>query len=262
VNTEAFSIAVAVNDTEILQRNLLQSPDLLDNGRNQLIVKRGFSSASLAYNSAIDEAENDTIIFVHQDVYLPEGWFADLRRCLQSLHQRGIDWGVLGCFGSRHAAAGGLGRVYTNGMGHHGRVLSEPEPIETLDEILLVLRRSSRLRFDPELPHYHLYGTDICLAARDKGMPSFAFQGFCIHNTRQLLTLPPDFYQAYHYVRRKWDRYLPIYASCITISGSNGELYRRRIREFAVKALRRGKVPKARLDDPRVVLRSDALRVS
>jgi hypothetical protein len=45
---------------------------------------------------------------------------------------------------------------------------------------------------DP-LPHYHLYGTDICMAAREKGMMSYAIPAFCIHNTNQLLALPEEF---------------------------------------------------------------------
>ena len=64
---EAFTVAVSVNQEEVLQRNLLLSPGLLDGGRNQLLVKRGYPSASLAYNASIDEADNDIVIFVHQD---------------------------------------------------------------------------------------------------------------------------------------------------------------------------------------------------
>jgi hypothetical protein len=254
VREEGLTIAVAVNDLSVLQQNLLLSPGLLNNGRHELLIKRGFRSASLAYNSALDEAKNDTIVFVHQDIYLPDTWFADLRRCIRSLDRAGARWGVLGCFGSRRGAVGGLGRVYTNGMGRHGRVLSEPEPVETLDEIVLVMRRSSGLRFDVRLPHFHLYGTDICMEAREQGMSTFAFQGFCVHNTRQLLTLPAEFYESYRYLRRKWRHALPIYASCITFSPSNGPFYWRRLRELSERFLGARRVAKTRLDDPRVVL--------
>ena len=118
---EAFTIVVSVNNEEVLQKNLLLSPGLLSGGRNQLVIRRHFTSASLSYNSAIDEAEHDIVIFVHQDVYLPDTWFADLKRCLAVLEGMGANWGVLGCYGSRKGAGGGLGRIYTRGLGPHGR---------------------------------------------------------------------------------------------------------------------------------------------
>jgi hypothetical protein len=248
---EAFTIAVSVNSEEVLQKNLLVSPGLLDGGRNQLLVQRDFASASLSYNSAIEQAENDIVIFVHQDLYLPETWFADLRRCLAHLEESDPRWGVLGCYGSRKGAQGGLGRIYTRGLGSHGQKISRPEPIETLDEIVLITRRSSGLRFDPALPHFHLYGPDICMTARQRGLVNYAFQGYCVHNTNQLLTLPKEFYSCYRYIRSKWACYVPIHTSCMKVSFLNEEFYGRRIvdakqRMFGVKQAVQ------RVDDPRM----------
>jgi len=254
-----FTIAVAVNDRETLRNNLYLSPGLTNGGRNEILIKENFKSASAAYNSAIDDASNDVIIFVHQDIYLPETWFPDLRRAISNLKDHKADWGVLGCFGSRRAALGGLGQVFTNGRGVHGNRIAVPEVVETLDEILLVLRKSSGLRFDPALPHFHLYGTDICMEARKRGMDSYAFQGFCVHNTNQLLHLPTEFYACYQYVRRKWKKYLPIYASCTKISRFNDELYLRRLRELGDRALGLHKQPKFRVSDPRNLLADQAI---
>jgi len=248
---DVFTIAVCVNNDEVLQRNLLLSPGLLNGGRNQLIVRRHFASASLAYNSAIDEAENDIIIFVHQDVYLPETWFGDLKRCLAFLETSGTRWGVLGCYGSKRGVPSGLGHVYTVGVGRHGQKIVQPEPVETLDEIVLVIRKSSGLRFDPELPHFHLYGPDICMTAKSRGLVNFAFQAFCVHNTNQLLILPKEFYTCYRYVRQKWSECLPIYTSCMKISFLNEDFYHRRF--YEARQLVFGTSPAAtRVKDPRV----------
>src|SRR4051812_39635967 len=130
---EKFTIVACVNNEEVLQKNLLVSPGLLNGGRNQLVIKRNFTSASLAYNSALEEAENDIVIFVHQDVYLPDTWFADLKRCLAVLEESDVDWGVLGCYGVRKGADDKLGRVYTRGLGAHGHQIINPEPVDTLD---------------------------------------------------------------------------------------------------------------------------------
>ena len=142
---ECFTIVVAVNDVKVLQQNLCLSPGI-NSDNMQLIVKRNYRAASLAYNEAIEEADNEIIIFVHQDVYLPETWFAGLKKSLSYFEKEKISWGVLGCFGSRAGGAGGIGRVCTNGMGLHGREIDKPEPVETLDEIVLVIRKSSGLR--------------------------------------------------------------------------------------------------------------------
>lgn len=254
MSDENFTFAVAVNNRAVLRKNLYLSPGFLKNDKNQVLIKENYPSASLAYNSAIDEAENEIIIFIHQDIYLPENWFSDISRCLSYLEERQINWGVLGCFGSKKNAYGGLGRVYTTGLGVHGKKITQPESVETLDEIILIIRKSSGLKFDPFLPHFHLYGADLCLSAKDKGMTNFAFQGFCIHNTNQLLNLPKEFYDCYRYIKRKWAKFLPIYTSCLTISCFDKELYRKQTREFFKKMLGKEGAPLLRIDDPRIVL--------
>jgi len=254
MNSKKYTFAVAVNSKEVLQKNLFLSPELLNDHKHQILIKENYASASLAYNSALDEAENEIIVFIHQDIYLPETWFSDLNRCLYYLEEKKINWGVLGCFGSRKDAHGGLGRVYTNGLGFHGRKLNEPEAVETLDEIILIIRKSSGLRFDPALPHFHLYGTDMCMSARDKGMPNFAFQGLCVHNTNQLLSLPKEFYDCYYYIKKKWAKFLPMYTSCLIISAFDKELYQKKFSEVAAKILGKKRIPLLRIDDPRIFL--------
>ena len=251
---ERFTIVAAVNSDEVLQQNLLRSPHLLADGANQLLVRRNFPSASLAYNSAIDEAEHDLIIFIHQDIYLPHAWFRDLRRAISILRATDPQWGVLGVFGSRRDAYGGCGEVYTTGRGTHGNRIDRPELVETLDEIVLIIRRASGLRFDSQLPHFHLYGPDLCLTARARGMATYAFQGFCVHNTNQLVVLPREYYQCYRYLRAKWAQYLPIYTSCMTITSMNGEFYSKRIVETGQRILRRLPPPAKRVDDPRTLV--------
>lgn len=254
MGNESFTFAVAVNNTDTLRKNLLLSPGLQPGHKHQILVKEGYSSASEAYNSAIDEAKNEIIIFIHQDIYLPESWFADLAKALSYLDDKKINWGVMGCFGSRRDAHGGLGRVYTNGLGFHGAVLNNPEPIETLDEIVLIIKKSSGLRFDPIMPNFHLYGTDLCLTAQDKGMTNFAFQGFCVHNTNQLLVLPKEFYDCYWYLKKKWEKYLPIYASCLLISRFDKELRIKKLKNLIHKIMRKKRQPLHRVEDPRIFL--------
>lgn len=253
MNQEQFTVVAAVNSREVLQANLLRSPAFSGTNKHQLLFKEGFTSASLAYNSAIEEARHDLILFVHQDVYLPERWFSDVTRSIRELDRNGTTWGVLGAYGARRALRG-VGRIYTTGLGFHGRLIDAPEPIETLDEITLIIRKSSGLRFDNQLPHFHMYGVDLCLSARSQGLTNYAIPASCVHNTNQLLVLPEEFYRCYWYVKRKWARFLPIQTSCIQISRFDAELRRRKIREFIDPMLPDAKVPMRRFDDPRTVL--------
>jgi Glycosyltransferase like family len=258
MSEEQFTVIVAVNDRKVLQQNLLLSPGLANGEVDQLLIQEGFPSASLAYNQAIDQAMNDLLVFVHQDIYLPDDWFHNVRGAIRTLEEGQKKWGILGSFGSTGTATGGLGMVYTTGFGLHGNAIKSPEPAETLDEIIIIMRKSSGLRFDLALPHFHMYGVDICLAARSMGLTNFAIPAFCVHNTNQLLRLPSEFYIGYRYVKRKWSRHLPIYTSCMTISRFDLELFEKKISELLSRLFFR-KIPRSRIEDPRVVMPADYL---
>lgn len=250
MNHLRFTVAVAVNSRKTLERNLLASPALACPQSVEVLGMEGHPSAASAYNRALDESPSDTVVFVHQDVFLPGRWFEGVASAIDALDAAGARWGVLGAYGCRRGVAGGLGRIFTNGLGYHGVPIASPEPVETLDEIVLILRRSSGLRFDPRLPHFHMYGPDICLQARSAGFTNYAIPAFCVHNTRQLIDLPREFFEGYRYVKRKWRRYLPIYTSCMTITRFDTPLYWRELGRLAERLRGRRKVPVDRVEDP------------
>jgi Glycosyltransferase like family len=213
---EGWTLIAAVNDDNVLLTTLLKSPDI--DARCQVIAKRGFRSAGLAYNTAIAEAQNEILVFAHQDVYLPPGWWARVRRSLEQVEEKDPDWGVLGPVGV--AGSGQLaGNVYSTGL---RRIVGEPfeNPVgcSSLDEMVLILQRSSNLRFDKHLPGFHLYGTDICLEASKRNLKSYVIPAFCIHNSNGIVRLPLPFWRAYLYLRRKWWDRLPIRTLCTTIN--------------------------------------------
>ena len=211
-----WTLIVAVNHEDVLQSTLLRSPDVDD--RCQLVLKRSYSTAGQAYNAGIAEAKNEVLVFAHQDVYLPQGWLSRLRRSLVQLDNRDSDWGVLGVSGIANSLDMS-GHVYSTGL---RRILGAPfdRPIEclTLDEMLLVMRRSSGLMFDERLPGFHLYGTDICMTARKRSLKTYVIPAFCIHNSNGIVRLPMTFWKAYLYLRRKWWKQLPISTPCATIT--------------------------------------------
>jgi len=220
-------------------------------------MQENFSSATKAYNSAIDRATHDLVVLAHQDIFLPETWMAQLNRALDVLDAEDPRWGVLGCYGVT-PNDDGHGHVYSSGLGVMGKPFDRPAPVQTLDEIVLVLRKSSGLRFDERLPHFHFYGTDICLRAASRGMKSYAISAFCIHNTHQSLILPKEFYDCCKHIRRVWKDNLPIQTTCIRITRSNLPVHLRRVREFHLRYIRRKTVGGTRVQDVQQIL--DALR--
>jgi hypothetical protein len=232
---------VAVNGREVLEKNFLASPGLCEFSRNQILLQEGFLSASKAYNDALDRSENDLIVFLHQDIILPKSWLPQLDRALTWLEAHDPNWGVIGCYGETRND-GGRGHVYSSGRGILGTPFERPVPIQTLDEIVLIFRKSSGLRFDESLPHFHLYGTDICLRALTMGRTSYAISAFCIHNTTQPLVLPPKFYESWRYIRRTWENNLPIQTTCVRITRLNIPVYVKRLQALYLRYIRRKEV--------------------
>lgn len=229
-----ITFVVAVNNRQILADNFLASPCLQPHHPHQVILQESFRSAATAYNDAIERSVNDLMVFLHQDVVLPKGWLSDLWRALECLQGMDPNWGVLGCYGET-ADDNGRGRIYAPGQGFLGKPLERPAAVQTLDEIVLILRRSSGLRFDERLPHFHLYGPGICLAAAARGKKSYAISALCVHNTQQIFVLPPEFYECYAQFRRIWKDELPIRTTCVTVTRSNFPVFVRRLQEIYMR---------------------------
>ena len=226
-----ITFAIAVNDRNVLRNNLLSSPCFGSSHTHEILEQVGFTSAAVAYNRALELASNDLVVFAHQDLFLPQHWLTQLERSLEYLERFDPEWGVLGCWGAK--STGELvGHIYSTGLGVIGQPFERPVSVQALDEIVLIMRKSSGLRFDANLPHFHFYGTDICLSAKGAGRESYAISAFCVHNTRQLLVLPKEFYSAYDYIRSARWKNLPIRTTCIEISRLNLGLYFRKLNDI------------------------------
>jgi len=249
-----FVVTKSNAGSRLFETNFAASPCLKEVRPESIIVQDGFPSAAIAYNDAIEKAGTDLIVFAHQDVYFPEDWLENLRRSLQILESSDPDWGVLGCWGVKYRGMPG-GYLYSVGLGLVGKPFSRPIAIDTLDEFVLILRKSSQLRFDPGLPHFHMYGTDICMSARRNGKTCYAIPAFSIHNT-SYGPLSREFFQCYRYMRDKWRDCLPIETPCIRIERWNQDLLVRRFKHICFRMGGRADAkPFPRIEDPRSVLR-------
>ena len=253
MQAKPITFVTATNDRAILESNFLASPCLAPGSPHQVLIQEGFPSASLAYNDAIDQSVNDLIVFAHQDILFGTRWVEDLRRALDHLERTDPNWGVLGCYGET-LDDHGRGYILSSAQGILGKPFEQPEPVQTLDEIVLILRKSSGMRFDENLPHFHFYGTDICMEAAQRGQTAYAIPAFCVHNTSQQFALPAEFYDCYAYIRRKWAKRLPIQTTVIRITQSDIPMYRRRVKEFYLRRLRRRTAGASRVADGKALL--------
>jgi hypothetical protein len=256
---EPITFVVAINKRDVLEQNFLASPCLRDPNPHQILLQENFKSAALAYNDAIDKSLNDLIVFCHQDMFFPASWISQLQESCARLGAEDPNWGVLGCSGITSERQM-RGHVYSSGLGIVGDT-SQPGEVQTLDEIVLIFRKSSGLRFDEGLPHFHFYGTDICLRAAERGMKNYAISAFCIHNTYQNFRLPVEFYECCEHIRKVWKKSLPIQTTCISITRSNLPVYLRRLRQAYVKHIRRKEHEVTRADDVKRVFEEVSGRI-
>ena len=219
-----FVIACASHAPAILSANLGRSPLL---ATRSLHIESNAPSAAIAYNRALDATTAPVVVFAHHDVYLPSGWETLLAARLAELPD---DWAVFGSFGIGMDGAH-IGPVWSSSLGMIvGRVPMAPMPVQSLDELLIVLRRDSGLRFDEGLPGWHMYGTDIVQSARAAGQGAYAGALPCIHNDRYHGALGDDFDAAYRFMQRKWAAALPLRTPITKISRSGLHLMRDRWR--------------------------------
>lgn len=226
--SRGIAVVAAVNNDSILQRDLASSP-LISEGHTRLIIERGHDSAASALNSGLDRADEDLVVFAHQDVYLPRGWERRLNAAVDALEVEGNPWAILGVAGVDESGTF-AGRIYSSGLRReYGIPLPSPLPIVSLDEALIVLRKSSGLRFDESLPGFHLYGTDIVQTAILNGLGAYVFDGPIIHNSKPELSHFWAYGRTYRSMQRKWRRHLPIPTNNALITRAGLPLLRMRI---------------------------------
>ena len=137
-----FTFVVPVNDMIVAENNILASPLFSILEGKEILIQKNYSSASRAYNDAIDKAKSDIIIFVHQDIILPMKWSDELIQCLTLLESEDPNWGVLGCYGETEQGEG-RGYLYCAGNNSYiGKYSRMPHKVQTLDEIILIIRKS------------------------------------------------------------------------------------------------------------------------
>jgi SAM-dependent methyltransferase len=219
---DPITFVACVNDDDQLESNLLRSPCLDPGTPHELLLLRGQRSAADGFNAALERARHDLVVFVQQDMYLPRGWDHRFRQQLAQAERSMGPVGVAGPFGYRFGPEGktSVGRVLDRQF-VHDMPTPLPAPADGLDEIVLAVRRDTPLRFDPSLG-FHLYGADICLAARAGGLAVAVLDAPCLHNSL-FAYLSPQFHAARDRLLDKWPEVRPLFSSMGRLDGMEPE---------------------------------------
>jgi len=232
MSRQRLTFIVPVTREDVLARNVLASQVCRD-GFHQFIFQRGYTNVPRAYNEAVPLAESDILVFCHQDVFFPEAWEGDFFASLSALEALDTDWGVLGVAGVRlkrrwlglRQGVEFLGNFSTNVAGgahviDHFRPRTYPQPVHTLDEFILVVRRQ-HAAFDEGVPNNHFYGADICLAQGAQGRRSWVVSAYMHHDSASKWVYA-DFYESAAYMYAKYREHLPIATTCVVIEERDG----------------------------------------
>lgn len=127
----------------------------------------------------IAELADPFFIFCHQDLRLDQGHGVDeLIAAISDLERRDEHWAVAGNAGGSRSL-----RVIRSLEDRHGGTSNHvlPSPVHSLDENFLVIRTGTGISCSAELAGFHLYGTDLCLNALEKGWQPYVID-FRLHH--------------------------------------------------------------------------------
>ncbi len=146
----------------------------IDNRRNLF-----FGNLTQALNQGIEQAQHELIAVVEEDVWLPDGWQARLEANLALLESEDPNWGMVGSVGwDKNGIVGHYSdpRRFKNTL--HDRPFA---PVELLDEQIMLLRKSSRVRFDAMMPSIHNIGRDLSMVLKSTGRATYVVNAPTVH---------------------------------------------------------------------------------
>ena len=216
--------ASCVSRLDVARQRLLASP-CLQPGGCPLVTFWNAPSAAWAVNQLLDAPPQARwVVWVHQDVYLPEGWDAAFAQRLAEAQQHWPALAVAGVYGLR-----GQGEAAVRG-GHvldRGALLREPAPLpmpaDSLDELLFAIRTDVPFRLDEALG-FDFYATDAVLQAQAHGLQAAVVDAFCEHWSDTpargpvAQTLVRRIAASADVFEHKWAQRLPVTTPCFHIA--------------------------------------------
>ena len=222
-DTVKVSFVSCVTDLQVFQERLLASP-CLQRGGHALTVFHNVDSAAAGFNAALKSAAPGSwLVWVHQDVFLPEGWDSLFVNALAVAQQQFPKLAVAGVYGINGAGANSrrAGHVLDRGLLLH-EAAELPCAVDSLDELLFAVSVDSGLELDAAL-RFDFYATDLVLQAQTKGWQCAVVDAYCEHwaQTPASGAVPQTMLQrildSALVFEKKWAQRLPVTTPCFSI---------------------------------------------
>ena len=117
----------------------------------------------------IRESQSQYLMIVHQDIRCIDNR-SQLLKCIAAISRLDSKWALCG-------NAGAIGYhqdiLHINNNGKIVRHTNLPARVNSLDENLLIINRSTPITISSDLGGFHLYGTDLCIIADFLGYSSY-----------------------------------------------------------------------------------------
>ena len=221
----SVSLVCVFNNPAVREECLDRSVARADLDRVEVIAvdntERRFPTAGAALNHGARLARHDVVCFVHQDVYLHS--LSRLLEVADALGSDPGDWGLLGAAGiDTEGAAIGLLRDRVQLI---GASVVEPVEVDSLDEVLFLVRRELVLREplaeDADLA-WHAYAVEYGVRLRELGLRVGAVDLAITHNslTVNLARLA----EAHHRVAELHPAAVPVRTTCGVVGAEPGWL--------------------------------------
>jgi len=207
-----ITIITASHNREILENNLLKSP-IAQN--DNVLTMMGYTNIPEAYNAGMENFPVDYLMFSHHDVFIPATFEAELQFALKTLPE---DWAVAGVAGV--SMINGVRKLFgfIDDRGRDwGSPITDPVPVQTLDELLIIVNMKHGLRFDEQFEQ-DFYSCDLCMQAHERDLGVYVIPGYVHHNSsRKVGERTPSFFESQEKFRKKWFRRLDIATTCAII---------------------------------------------
>lgn len=218
-----FIFVSSVSRWEVAHTRLLASP-CLQNGGERLVLQVNAGSAAAAVNMVLESRPHARwLVWLHQDVFLPDGWCALFAQRLREAQAQWPRLAVAGVYGVRGA---GPHAVRAGHVLDRGTLLREaaalPQAVDSLDELLFAVRTDCGLRLDPALG-FDFYATDLVLQAQAQGWTAAVVDAYCEHWSDTPVAgaasqgLAARIAASAAVFERKWEQRLPVCTPCFDI---------------------------------------------
>ena len=178
------------------------------------------------FNRVMEETQEPYLIFCHQDVLLDQSHgYEELLNIIEKLDQDDPAWAILGNAGATQDHQ--LVRRLRDPFGESLAEAAEPVKVCSLDENFLVVKTDSNIRCSAELAGFHLYATDLCLQALQRGRSCYVVSFHLTHLSKGQLN--DSFYQARQRFQKQWSgqfKFRYVQTACTTIFLSKNEKVR------------------------------------